>query len=171
MRGTAIAALPIAIGAAIQVSGFGGTLAVLIAWGTVAVVLLTLAAHLLWRRRLSAAEDAACRTRKLGHELVSFAQTRRVVAPLPQPPPSSAQRILSAFRNNGDPAGRELAYDTDTMSLYVERFADRVVAVIHTLRGNGRIAAAEAQAIIVPACPAEIESLGHRLIELGYPEE
>ena len=141
------AALPVAIGAGIQVSGIGGTTAAIIAWSLVGLVLVYLAWDAL--RGAGGKEEPVGETaRGLGKELLTFAQGRH------------AQHR----------AGSARAFEADTMSLFHERFGDRVVWVIDKLRDTGRIGVREAQMLIAPSRPAGIERLGRRLIELGYPE-
>ena len=65
--------------------------------------------------------------------------------------------------------GARRAHDADTMALYQERFAERVIAVVLRLRKAGRLGVSEAQGLVAPPDPAAIERLGRRLIELGYP--
>jgi hypothetical protein len=170
VRKIAIGALPIAIGGAIQVSGFGGEVAVLVGWGSVALVLLGLGAHYMWVRRRSAAHTAARLARKVGRELVRFAQTRYAVAPSRKRKRRWMPRTLDALRSHGRDDS-EHAYDTDTMTLFHEHFADSVYQAVGRLRRAGRIGAGEAEALIsMPTGPAAIEKLGHRLIELGYED-
>jgi hypothetical protein len=141
------AALPVAIGAGIQVSGIGGTTAAIVAWSLVGAVLVYLAWDAL--RGVDDREEPVGETaRNLGKELLTFAQGRH------------AQHR----------AGSARAFDADTMSLFHELFGDRVVWVIDKLRDTGRIGVREAQMLIAPSRPAGIEQLGRRLIELGYPE-
>ena len=166
MRKVAIAALPIAISSALQVSGFGGAPVAIAAWGVVVLVCLAL---LLTSRKATSEEELGQLATKLGRELVSFVDQRIATCPSQSDDRQGIGRVFGAMR--GDHARRrrfQQSYDADTMALYQEHFADRVIAVVHRLRTAGRLGAGETEALVPPARPAAIDVLGRRLIDLGY---
>jgi hypothetical protein len=171
VRELTIAALSIAVGAAIQVSGFGGTTAVLIAWASVAMILIGIAGSFFFRRQGQVTtEDAALQASRLGRELVHFVQTREAIAPSTGEPARSFRMFKSLHRSRPERASRE-SFDHDTMDIFQQRFAERVIDVTHNLRSVGRIGAGEYQNLVSPQHPTAIEVLGRRLIELGYRED
>jgi len=164
----ATGALPIAISAGIQASGLAGTVVSVMAWGIAAAVVLYLLFDAMGDPG-SGEDDVGHDARVLGKELIDFSQTRQTIAP-------STQRDGRPFAGSGllgfRPPRRpeSTAFEADTMSLFNERFGDRVVRVIDKLREAGRLGVREAQILISPSGPTGIEALGQRLIELGYPE-
>jgi hypothetical protein len=170
VRKIAIAALPIAISSALQMSGFGGAPIALAAWGVVVLVCLTLLLDfLLKRRRASSEEDLGHMTTTFGRELVSFIHQRNATCPSQPNDQQGLGRIFGAMR--GDHVRRrrfQQSYDADTMALYQEHFADLVLTHMHRLRAAGRLGAGEVERLIPPTTPAAIYDLGRRLIELGY---
>jgi hypothetical protein len=167
VRRVAIVAFPIAISFALQVSGIAGTKAEIVAWSVVGVVGVGLVGELIWRR--SREEEVAPAATCLGRELVGFIQQRRAMSPPTRESTVTRPQLLRLFRRGRSPKTKaERAYDADTMTLYQERFADRVIAVVQNLRSAGRLGAGEAQELVPPRRPASVEELGRRLIELGF---
>lgn len=172
MKRLATASLPVAIGAGIQVSGIGGTVASIVTWTVVAAALLVLAIHTLRQGHDPDAGtgDIGTGSRTLGKAIASFSQTRQATAPSYPADARPWGRALFSFASQRQGELRR-AYDADTVSLFVELFGARVAAMIERLRRAGRIGFREAQALGAPSCPTEIERLGQRLIELGYRSE
>jgi hypothetical protein len=172
MREIAIAAFSVALGAAIQVSGFGGPIAVAVAWAIVVAIslwmLLTLVKKENEEGEAADDESLARRANRLGQELVGFAQEREADAP-PTPQVGPSIRVLKGIRGSESSEIRK-SFDADTMWIYQRRFAERVIEICHMLRSGGRIGAGEFKSLISPRRPSDIELVGRRLIELGYPE-
>ena len=158
-------ALSVALGFALQISGFGGPVAGIVAWTFVAVV----AAAALWlylRRRSGDSLRALRKVLDLGHEIESFVRLRTRSAP----PPAPHRRPLIPWRGRDDASklgsNREV-YDADTMLLFEQRFIKPLASAVESLRKLGRLGHAEANSLMTPATPTEIEKLARRFIELG----
>lgn len=160
-RRLALAALPVLIGAAIEVSNIGGATASLIAWLLVGLALVVLLIHWLRRAPESKPRDPANDWHRLGRELLAFARKRGGE----QPPAGAAG--LGPFRSRKRSKWRRL-HEADTMSMYLEGFAERVGVAIRDLRRLGLLGEAEARLLASPTSPDGIERLGRRLMEFSY---
>jgi hypothetical protein len=155
------AGLSTAVGFALQVSGFGGSTACVIAWALAAVLALV-ALSIFVRERFNLPLSKVLReVSELGTEMGNFFHMRESSAP-----PGGPQKNRLTYWRARSGEAREL-YDSDTMSLCDELFAERLVSVVRSLRKLGRIGRAEARTLMVPSEPAEIDDLSRRLIELG----
>jgi len=159
-------ALSVALGFALQISGFGGPVARIVAWAFVAVV-ATAALWLYLRRRSGdSLRKALPKVLDLGHEIESFVRLRARSAP----PPAPQRRPLIPWRGRDDaskPVSNREVYDADTMLLFEQRFIKPLASAVESLRKLGRLGHAEANSLMTPATPIEIEKLARRFIELG----
>lgn len=160
------AALSVALGFALQVSGFGGPTARIVAWAFVAVVALTSLWLYLRRRPGDSLRKALRIVFNLGHEMESFVRLRARSAP----PLTPQRRLVISWRGRegASRSGSDRAvYDADTMSLFDQQFSEPLASAVERLRKLGRLGHAEANSLMTPATPAEIEELARRFIELS----
>lgn len=162
--------LSVALGFALQVSGFGGPVAQIVAWAFVAVVALTSLWLYLRRRPSGSLRKALSTVFDLGHEIESFVRLRTRSAP----PPAPQRRLVISWRGregtSRSASDREV-YDADTMSLFEQQFSEPLASVVERLRKLGRLGHAEANSLMTPATPTEIEELARRFIELSSQVE
>jgi hypothetical protein len=153
------------------VSGFGGTIAIVVTWSAVVAILLSMfviAEIRAGREKAGRHDDRNTqRVTRIGHDIVGFFQEREADAP-----PASSNSMLG-FKGGAE--GREQrsrgSYDAETMRIYHQRFAEGVGDACHDLRTAGQIGTSEFRTLISPREPDDLENVGRRLIELGYPEE
>jgi hypothetical protein len=165
VKRAAVAALPIVLGAAIDITGLGGPQATVVAWLVVFVVLACLAASwLVGRRRLSWAGRAQA-WHELGSELIGFSGKRRSeLAQLLR----DEQRVgVGWLFRRSRKAEVERVHDADTMAIYLQKFAERVRQVIGELQEVGLVGHSEGAHLASPTTPAAIERLGRRLLSLN----
>lgn len=160
------AAISIAVGFALQVSGLGGPVVSAIAWVVVAL-LVGLAVFLrLHGSGPSTTSDTLHGALRLGRDMLNFIQLRRSRAPSPSPPSRARFGFLPGRYPLADRAQTE-AYDAETMSLWTGRFAKRLSATVAELHRFDQIGPEEARRLIAPSSPADVEGMARRLIELG----
>lgn len=152
-----VAALSIALGTALQISGLGGPLARTVAWSAVVMLAAFLVFQHATKRGKAAISvtDLAHRSWQLGHDLVNFRRSRKASAP------RRARRWWAALTNS------KREYEADTMSLFRERFGEALQEVVDELRGTGLVGVSEALTLKAPKSPGAIERVGKRLIQLG----
>lgn len=167
MRGFAVAALPVAIGAALQISGLTGPTLTIVAWVLVGLTTAFLVVHTIWSRRKNLRVGWASGWHRLGEDLVAFRKDRRTdsltMTSLTWPP-----RRVAPWHRKRRRAEHQQLHDADTMLLFGELFGKRVHRSLRELREAGLIGEIEAETLAKPECPGAIERLGRRLIELSY---
>lgn len=159
MKAFADGALPVLIGAALEVSDPTGSTLSLLAWVAVGLLAVFLVSHRIRHRHGKA---KASHWHRLGGELLAFVRGRRGDAP-----PATRQRWGMGRRSDADAEQRQF-HDADTMQIYLERFAEQVSRALRQLREAGLVGEIEAETLASPASPEAIEVLGQRLMDLSY---
>jgi hypothetical protein len=161
----------LALGIAVQVSGFEGLVVAGVAWTAVVVGVVLLA--LSWLRHCGRRRSPTAKTRRrapplerslerLGREILAFIYARDVDAPGWESSESTLRHPVRAAR-----VMRELkAYEADTMVIYHQTFTSDVRRLVHTMVGV-HVGRNEARDLVTARTIAEAEATGQRLIEIG----
>lgn len=161
----------LALGIAVQVSGFEGLLVAGVAWTAVLVGVVLLVLSLLRHRGRRRSSAAKTRRRepplersleRLGREILAFIYARDVDAPGWESSESTLRHPVRAAR-----VMRELrAYEADTMIIYRQTFTTDVRRLVHAMVGV-HVGRNEARDLMAARTIAEAEATGQRLIEIG----
>lgn len=167
MRRLAYAALPIAIGAVLQVSGLGGPTVTLIALLIMILIVCAIGVDWWLARRGASLEAKAKGWNRLGGELIGFIRRRRLEA-VAGTMAAGRSRIPGAIFRRDSRAELRRLHETDTMAIFAEKFALPLGAALAELRQAGLVGEAEAARIAAPADPEAIEQIGKRLLDLSF---
>lgn len=167
--------IAVALGIAVDVTDVGGQEVQVAAWAAVALGLaIQIVRAAQWVRRRfgptpkGADVDIGLQTQVLGERVLDFIADRQAHVPRRTPLLESRLRHpLRTTRRRASYAASVRAFDRDTVDLYFRVHGADVASVLADLREHRVVAEHETQMLLAPESPADIRTLGLRLIDLA----
>ena len=169
------------LGIAVEVSDLQGTLVEVAAWSAVGLGLLLILIGGLRLRALGrcskkprrskrgARRSLSTELRRVGNDILDFVSAREAGAPTVPPATTMLRHPLKASRERQAQLAAVHDYDDDTLSLYDQRFARRVLRMVHVLIDERLIGRNEENQLVTPGSVADVEAVGRRLLALSRP--